>query len=116
MLRINRWTCVAVGLLLAGTGFAQAPAGAPAGATGLCKDGSAWTGATKKGACKGHKGVKEWYGAPETSAPTTAPAAPAKTAAVAAPVAAAETVPAAATKSVKTSTAMPTTAAPGGGQ
>jgi len=49
-----------------------------------CNDGTAYTGASKKGACSGHKGVKEWATA----------AAPAAAATPAAPVAAA---PAAAT-------------------
>jgi len=69
---------------------APAPAGTPAGSTGLCNDGSYWTGATKKGACKGHKGVKDWYataGAPAAAAPAVAPA-PAKTTAAATPAAA----------------------------
>ncbi|KAB0640501.1 DUF3761 domain-containing protein, partial [Burkholderia latens] len=72
-----------IAALVAGMGvslgaFAQVPASAPAGTTGLCKDGSFYSGASKKGACAGHKGVKAWYGASSAvaaSAPAAAPAA-----------------------------------------
>jgi hypothetical protein len=63
---------------------AQAPAGAPANTTGQCNDGTFSNSASKKGACRGHKGIKEWYAAaPEggtpksttdsAAAPTSAP-------------------------------------------
>ncbi len=73
-------------LFLASTAvMAELPAGAPAGSTGVCKDGSYTSNATKRGACAGHKGIKDWY-AVETAVdkepptkeakPSTAPNAP----------------------------------------
>jgi hypothetical protein len=75
----------AAALLASGAAFAQATATAPSGSTGLCKDGSYTSNETKKGACAGHKGVKDWFGAKaaDVAAPTKA-AAPASAPAVAA--------------------------------
>ena len=67
--------------------MAQAPAGAPAGATAICNDGTYFTGATKQGGCRGHKGIKTWFGA-AAAAPAAAPAAKAAPASKPAPAAA----------------------------
>ncbi|HZP85726.1 MAG TPA: hypothetical protein VFB54_02835 [Burkholderiales bacterium] len=55
-------TLFSLPLLVALDGLAAAPAGAPAGSTGLCNDGTYYSGAKKMGACRGHQGVKEWWG------------------------------------------------------
>ncbi|MEO6804456.1 MAG: DUF3761 domain-containing protein [Granulicella sp.] len=58
-------------------GLAQAPAGAPKGATGMCKDGTYATSQSKSAGCRGHKGVKDWYlGATTAPAPAAAASAP----------------------------------------
>ncbi|NHL68310.1 hypothetical protein [Burkholderia ambifaria] len=96
---------LAAGVGLSAGAFAQVPASAPAGTTGLCKDGSFYSGASKKGACAGHKGVKTWYGA-SAAAAASAPAA--------APAMAASAAPASAAAPAKSAPAT-TAAAPGGG-
>jgi hypothetical protein len=89
--------------------MAQAPAGAPAGATAICNDGTYFMGATKQGGCRGHKGIKTWFGAAAV-APAAAPAA--KPAPAPAPVATPAPAPMTpAPKPVSNTTA----AAPGGG-
>jgi hypothetical protein len=108
---------VAAGLFVAHGLQAQAPSGAPAGATGMCKDGTYWTGATKQGACKGHQGVKDWYAADSSGkSATPAPAASSTKATPPAPATAAAPAPAPkpAAKAT-TTTASNGTPAPGGG-
>ena len=91
MKSLTALSSLVVTLFMTSTAWAQVPAAAPNGSTGLCKDGSYSSNATKKGACAGHKGVKDWYPASATvaspaSAATTATA-PAATKTVAAPMA-----------------------------
>jgi Protein of unknown function (DUF3761) len=103
---------LAAALMTSADGFAQAPAQAPAGTTGLCKDGSYYSGPTKKGACSKHGGVKDWYGTTEAKAATTPPPAAAAAPAPVAPAAAPKA--AAAPMKPATTTAAMTPAAGGG--
>ncbi len=107
MLLRSSMIAIVAGVLIVGTSLAQAPASAPAGATGMCKDGSYWTGATKKGACHGHKGIQIWYAAaaPAGGTPATAVA----------PAPAAEAAVAPAPAAPKVAAATPPVPAPGGG-
>ena len=112
-----RLMAVIAGLAVAQVAMAQAPAGAPAGATGMCKDGTYSTAASKSGACRGHQGIKDWYAAAPAKAAKTAAAAPAATPAPAAAPASKPTpaAPAAPAKTASTSKSSTKTVAAGGG-
>jgi uncharacterized protein DUF3761 len=99
---------------------AQAPAGAPAGTTGKCKDGTYTSTATRQGACRGHKGIDTWYAADTGSKASSksAAAAPASTPAATtspAPSPKQTSAPAPASTSKASTARAPKTAAPGGG-
>lgn len=110
---------VALACLLAIPAVYAQQASAPAGSTGQCKDGSYTSTATKKGACRGHKGVQEWwYAAASAPAAKAAPAPAAAPAAAPAPAVAAAPAAAPANTAMKPHRAMPAPAAdaaPGGG-
>jgi hypothetical protein len=97
-------TALFAGLILAPCSLiAQAPAGAPAGTTGKCKDGTYTSQATKQGACRGHKGVDTWYAADTGSAKSSAKSSSKSAAATSTPAA----TPAAAPAPAPTPTAAP---------
>ena len=95
------------GLFLGSVACAQ-QASAPAGSSGQCKDGSYTSTASKRGACRGHKGVKEWYAAASSPAAKAAPAIAAAPTMTPAPAAAAAP---AANSAMRSNHVMPTPAA-----
>ncbi len=62
MFRIARLTTLSALFVCSSLALAKAPATAPTGSTGMCKDGTYTSAASKSGACSGHDGVKKWYG------------------------------------------------------
>jgi hypothetical protein len=93
-------TVLGIGLL-ATTGVYAADA--PAGATAQCKDGTYYSGASHKGACKGHQGVQTWLDKKDAAA-SSSKAASAKS------TSAKSSSKATAASSTKTSTAKSTAA------
>lgn len=80
-------------------------------ATGVCKDGSQYTGKSKRGACRGHGGVKEWFADKQVAAPAPAEAQPVPAAAPVAATSAPAPAPVVATP-VPAPVAQPSASAP----
>jgi hypothetical protein len=60
--KLKWWMCLAlllVGVLMVAPSAFAADAG---GYSATCKDGTSWTGTSRRGACHGHKGVQSWNG------------------------------------------------------
>ena len=116
--RSNRWLVFGATLVMVQMSLAQVPAGAPAGATGLCNDGTYYTGANKRGACRGHQGVKQWYGTPSASGTANSATSGTATPAPSSPAPAATATPAQAPSQPRaeaTTRTAPTAPAAGGG-
>ncbi len=106
---------LAAGLLGAFAAQAQTlPPGAPVGTTVQCKDDSFASPDTRSGACRGHKGIKTWYGKVADARPmAAAPAVETQSAAVSSTKVAPSTGGASKTPAKSDTAAM--AAAPGGG-
>ncbi|HET6170293.1 MAG TPA: DUF3761 domain-containing protein [Terracidiphilus sp.] len=115
MKNVIRISALLAGLLVSQMCMAQAPAGAPAGATGVCNDGTYSMAASKSGACRGHKGIKSWFAASTTKATSAKAASTPAPAAAAAPAAAPAPKPAPAAAPQPKATSKTTAQAPGGG-
>jgi len=105
------FSAVVFGVLTCQAGIAQTPAGTPAGSTGQCNDGTYTTVPSKRGACRGHQGVKAWFATAPATGTTSTSAAPASPAPATAP---ASTPAPAASAKTKPSPASTKAAAPGG--
>jgi len=105
------------GLAVWSSSFAQAPANS----TGECKDGTYTQAESKRGACRGHGGIKQWYAEAKSESKSEKSSKAKEKKESATPAAAAPAAAPAAPKSTTTASAkkgsegMGTEAAPGGG-
>jgi hypothetical protein len=101
-------------IVMLALGIIVSPVVQAATVTATCKDGTSFSGASRKGACQGHQGVQSWG---TTSQPSPAASSTTSPSPAAATTATTATNPPAASTSKKTATANKPqpTAAPGGG-